>query len=137
MLFALRYFRKFDARLLLSSCRAARLLIQLRSQDVRKSYSCVQQDPGLGSSSVACYLEAFLAALLFAAHPIHTEAVAGVVGHAELLSAALALLALMAYMSAASARSNAQHYRRLAASLCILLLAALAKEIGITMVSCF
>ena len=122
--------------LLLSSCRAARTLIQLKSQDSIQLYSCVKQDPDLGSSSVATNLEAFLAALLFAAHPIHTEAVAGVVGHAELLSAALALLALMAYMSAASTHINAQHYRRLAASLCMLWLAALAKEIGITMVSC-
>ena len=41
--------------------------------------------PGLG---------AVLAAALFAAHPIHTEAVCGVVGRAELLSSALALCAL-------------------------------------------
>ena len=116
------------------SCRAARILIQLKSQDSIKC--CVQQNFGLVSSSVASNLEASLAALLFAAHPIHTEAVAGVVGHAELLSAALALLALMAYMSAASTYSNAQHHRQLAASLCMLWLAALAKEIGITMVSC-
>lgn len=81
-------------------------------------------------------MEAFLAALLFAAHPIHTEAVAGIVGHAELLSAALALLALITYMSAAPALSSAQHYRLLAAAICMLWLAALAKEIGITMVSC-
>lgn len=118
------------------SCRAARILIQLKSQDSIKLYSSVQQNLGLVSSSLASNLEAFLAALLFAAHPIHTEAVAGVVGHAELLSAALALLALIAYMSAASTYSNAQHYRQLAASLCMLWLAALAKEIGITMVSC-
>ena len=122
--------------LLLLSCRAARILTQLKSQDSANLYSCVQQHPGLDRSSKASNLEAFLAAVLFAAHPIHTEAVASVVGHAELLSAALALLALMAYVSAASTHSYAQHYRRLAASLCILCLSALAKEIGITMVSC-
>ena len=117
------------------SCRAARMLIQLKSQDSLKPYSCVQQTPAAVSPSAAIHLEAFLAALLFAAHPIHTEAVAGVVGHAELLSAAFALLALITYMSAASTHSNAPHYRRLTASLCMLWLAALAKEIGITMVS--
>jgi len=79
-------------------------------------------------------LEACIAALLFAAHPIHTEAVAGIVGHAELLSAALALLALMAYMSAASKAEWGKHYRMLAVSMLMLFLAALAKEIGITMV---
>lgn len=36
---------------------------------------------------------ALLAAFLFAAHPVHTEAVASVVGRAELLAAVLALLA--------------------------------------------
>lgn len=35
----------------------------------------------------------FAAALLFAAHPVHTEAVSGIVGRAELLSAAFVLLA--------------------------------------------
>ena len=85
--------------------------------------------------SAAHSLQAFLAALLFAAHPIHTEAVAGIVGHAELLSAALALLALMAYMAAAAAPSATQHYKLLLASICTLCLAALAKEIGITMVN--
>jgi len=79
-------------------------------------------------------LEACIAALLFAAHPIHTEAVAGIVGHAELLSAALALLALMAYMSAASEADQGKHYSLLAVSMLMLFLAALAKEIGITMV---
>uniref|UniRef100_A0A1I8IK87 dolichyl-phosphate-mannose--protein mannosyltransferase n=1 Tax=Macrostomum lignano TaxID=282301 RepID=A0A1I8IK87_9PLAT len=38
-----------------------------------------------------------VAAYLFALHPVHTEAVAGVVGRAELLSAALFLLALRAF----------------------------------------
>src|SRR5262249_7428894 len=36
---------------------------------------------------------ALLAAFLFAAHPVHTEAVASVVGRAELLAALLGLLA--------------------------------------------
>lgn len=44
--------------------------------------------------------EGFLAALIFAVHPIHTEAVAGIVGQAELISAALSLLALLTYIKA-------------------------------------
>ena len=48
--------------------------------------------------------EALLAGLLFALHPIHTEAVAGIVGQAELLCAALSILAFMAYMAAADGR---------------------------------
>ena len=48
--------------------------------------------------------EAFVAALLFAVHPVHTEAVSGIVGHAELLCAALSILALLSYMAAADGR---------------------------------
>ena len=82
-------------------------------------------------------MEACIAALLFAAHPIHTEAVAGIVGHAELLSCALALLALLAYMSAAAQAQLAPHWKMMAASIAMLWCAALAKEIGVTMVSHF
>ncbi|KAK3917710.1 Protein O-mannosyl-transferase TMTC1, partial [Frankliniella fusca] len=38
------------------------------------------------------------AALLFAVHPVHCEAVAGIVGRADLLAAALSLLALLAFL---------------------------------------
>ena len=79
--------------------------------------------------------EAFIAALLFAAHPIHTEAVAGIVGLAELLSAAIGLSALLAYIAAARASAVSQHYSLLVVSILTLWAAALAKEIGITMVS--
>ncbi len=44
--------------------------------------------------------EGFLAALIFAVHPIHTEAVAGIVGQAELISAGLSILALLTYFRA-------------------------------------
>ena len=44
--------------------------------------------------------EGMLAALIFAVHPIHTEAVAGIVGQAELLSAAMSILALLTYIRA-------------------------------------
>ena len=79
--------------------------------------------------------ESFIAALLFAAHPIHTEAVAGIVGLAELLSAAISLTALLAYIAAARSSAVPQHYSMLAVSILTLWAAALAKEIGITMVS--
>ncbi|XP_069894367.1 protein O-mannosyl-transferase TMTC1 isoform X1 [Dipodomys merriami] len=40
---------------------------------------------------------AFLTALLFAVHPIHTEAVAGIVGRADVLACLLFLLAFLSY----------------------------------------
>ena len=65
---------------------------------------------------------ALTAALLFAAHPVHTEAVAGIVGRAELLSAVFFLLSLLAQRS------------RGWGLLCALLAASatLAKEQGVT-----
>ncbi|KPJ15271.1 Transmembrane and TPR repeat-containing protein CG4050 [Papilio machaon] len=46
----------------------------------------------------------FVAAILFAVHPIHTEAVTGVVGRAEMLSSVFFLGALLCYARAASRR---------------------------------
>ncbi|KAK9811534.1 hypothetical protein WJX72_005492 [[Myrmecia] bisecta] len=65
---------------------------------------CRAQDPAQGDGTradAASRVEALIAGLLFACHPIHTEAVAGIVGHAELLAAAFAVSALLAYMQAA------------------------------------
>ena len=57
------------------------------------------------TSSGACSVrstdtEAAISALLFAVHPVHTEAVAGVVGQAELLSALLSGCAFITYRQA-------------------------------------
>lgn len=52
------------------------------------------------TAGIASFLEApFAAALLFAVHPIHTEAVAAVVGRAELLSAAFVLSAWLLHLA--------------------------------------
>jgi len=71
---------------------------------------------------------ALMAALLFAAHPIHTEAVAGLVGRAELLSALFFLLTLLAHR---------RHGWSVRASL-LAAAATLAKEQGVTVLGiCF
>lgn len=85
----------------------------------------------------SCEAEALLAALLFAAHPVHTEAVAGIVGHAELLCATLFLAALAMYMRAISgicSEGSVAQWRLVAAALALTMAAAFAKEIGITVV---
>ncbi|KAH9642472.1 hypothetical protein HF086_007604 [Spodoptera exigua] len=46
----------------------------------------------------------FVAAILFAVHPIHTEAVTGVVGRAEMLSSLFFLGALLCYARASQRR---------------------------------
>src|SRR5436190_473408 len=68
---------------------------------------------------------AFVTALLFATHPVHTEAVTSVVGRAELLAAAFGLGAWLVVDGRISLA------RDLGAAL-LLLLSALAKESGVT-----
>ncbi|TRY95533.1 hypothetical protein DNTS_007036 [Danionella cerebrum] len=50
-----------------------------------------------------------LAGLLFAAHPIHTEAVAGIVGRADVGAALFFLLALHCYLHHCTLRTNRLH----------------------------
>eukprot|EP00803_Ostreobium_quekettii_P011106 evm.model.scf_344.3 EVM.evm.TU.scf_344.3 scf_344:28738-43688(+) len=82
--------------------------------------------------------EAALAATLFGLHPVHTEAVAGIVGQAELLSALLSISALLWYLHAINNGPASQplvHGGRWAAAcvaVALALIAALCKEIGIT-----
>ena len=45
--------------------------------------------------SAGCGETTWSTALLFACHPVHTEAVAGLVGRAELLAACLSLIAIL------------------------------------------
>jgi hypothetical protein len=92
---------------------------------------------GGSSAGWAAELEPSIAALLFALHPVHTEAVAGIVGHAELLCAALSIGAMLCYMAAADGRAKGAraHWRAVATAVALGWAAALAKEIGITIVS--
>ncbi len=69
---------------------------------------------------------AWAAALLFAIHPVHSEAVAPVVGRSELLSAGLALWALLLHRKAGAA--GAPRPRLLLAAGACYLASALSKE---------
>ncbi|XP_077123061.1 protein O-mannosyl-transferase TMTC1 isoform X2 [Ranitomeya variabilis] len=50
--------------------------------------------------------QAVASSLLFAVHPVHTEAVAGIVGRADVMSCALFLLAFLCYIRASSAQQS-------------------------------
>ena len=63
-------------------------------------------DSTAGDSQPQHEMEALLAALLFAVHPVHTEAVSGIVGQAELLSALFSLAALLTAMQARDCASQ-------------------------------
>ncbi|CAB1423748.1 unnamed protein product [Pleuronectes platessa] len=83
-------------------------------------------------------LWSLLAGLLFASHPIHTEAVAGVVGRADEGAALFFLLSLLCYMRHCTLRGHAGPWRLVAWLLCSLACAAcsmLWKELGVTVLA--
>ncbi|XP_062246339.1 protein O-mannosyl-transferase TMTC2 [Platichthys flesus] len=83
-------------------------------------------------------LWSLLAGLLFASHPIHTEAVAGVVGRADEGAALFFLLSLLCYMRHCALRGHARPWRLVAWLLCSLACAAcsmLWKELGVTVLA--
>eukprot|EP00057_Strongylocentrotus_purpuratus_P018096 XP_011672570.1 PREDICTED: transmembrane and TPR repeat-containing protein 3 isoform X1 [Strongylocentrotus purpuratus] len=73
------------------------------------------------------------ASLLFAVHAVHTEAVTGVVGRAELLSSVFMLLSFMAYVKAAEA-NNTTNWKYMMWSGLLIAMATISKEQGITVV---
>uniref|UniRef100_A0AAY4CI37 Protein O-mannosyl-transferase TMTC3 n=1 Tax=Denticeps clupeoides TaxID=299321 RepID=A0AAY4CI37_9TELE len=74
-----------------------------------------------------------VAALLFAVHPIHTEAVTGVVGRAELLSSIFLLAAFLAYTKS-KGPDHSIVWTPIAATVILVAVATLCKEQGITVV---
>ncbi|XP_018562802.1 transmembrane and TPR repeat-containing protein CG4050-like [Anoplophora glabripennis] len=76
-------------------------------------------------------LSSFVAAMLFAVHPIHTEAVTGVVGRAETLSSVFFLAAFILY-SKASRNKKYTGWKYLLFSMVSMATAMLCKEQGIT-----
>lgn len=73
----------------------------------------------------------FVAALLFSVHPVHTEAVTGVVGRAETLSSVYFLASFMFYIKS-TRRKRATGWRPLGLSMASVATAMLCKEQGIT-----
>ncbi|XP_043943181.1 protein O-mannosyl-transferase TMTC1 [Protopterus annectens] len=53
---------------------------------------------------------AFFTALLFAVHPVHTEAVAGIVGRADVLACLLFLLAFLSYIRSVDQSDTGEHF---------------------------
>nr|CAD7604858.1 unnamed protein product [Timema genevievae] len=77
---------------------------------------------------------ALLSALLFSVHPVHSEAVAGVVGRADLLCALLYFLSFLVYCSALSIKGSFHHSSLVILSMVLAAIAMLAKEQGITVI---
>ncbi|GFR59874.1 transmembrane and TPR repeat-containing protein 3 [Elysia marginata] len=75
----------------------------------------------------------FIAALLFAVHPIHTEAITGVVGRAEALSSIFFLGAFIAYSQSTGYRQKTK-WKPLLLTVAMVTVAMLCKEQGITVI---
>ncbi|KAM9319222.1 protein O-mannosyl-transferase TMTC4 [Gastrophryne carolinensis] len=77
---------------------------------------------------------ALLSALFFAAHPVHTECVSGIVGRADLLCALFVVLSFLGYSKALPACSKADHTSVFWVIFSVFLgaIAMLCKEQGIT-----
>lgn len=71
-----------------------------------------------------------VAAALFAAHPVHCEAVNTIVGRADLLSAALAVGALLCYVQAAKPKHSRMVW--LCAAVLLVLASTLSKEVRLS-----
>ncbi|XP_052453468.1 protein O-mannosyl-transferase TMTC3 isoform X2 [Carassius gibelio] len=74
-----------------------------------------------------------IAALLFAVHPIHTEAVTGVVGRAELLSSIFLLAAFLEYTKSKGA-DHSIVWTPIISTVFLVAVATLCKEQGITVI---
>ncbi|XP_038636329.1 protein O-mannosyl-transferase TMTC3 [Scyliorhinus canicula] len=78
-----------------------------------------------------------IASLLFAVHPIHTEAVTGVVGRAELLSSIFFLAAFLSYTKS-KGPNNSIVWAPIVVTVILVAVATLCKEQGITVIGiCF
>lgn len=78
--------------------------------------------------------KAFLSALLFAVHPIHSETVAGIVGRADLLCSICSFLSFLLYCKATSATSYGKSIIFTMLSVTLAGVAMLCKEQGITII---
>ena len=70
--------------------------------------------------------------ILFAIHPIHSEAVAGIVGRADLLSCTFYIMALVCFLKASKSRKRVLRIVHYLLGFALLVLSALSKEVGFT-----
>lgn len=77
----------------------------------------------------------FLTTLMFAIHPIHTEAVSGIVGRADLMCTLFYLLTILVYLRFARVHERGNHLQAfvwLTGLFALTIIATLCKELGVT-----
>lgn len=79
--------------------------------------------------------QAVFAAAIFAAHPVHAEAVVNIIGRAELLASFFGWLTLLCFLRAREAATAGAHARALGGSLFCFFLALLSKDNAIALLA--
>ena len=98
-------------------------LVVMRSFSVREG--------GETRTAEAANVGAYVAAVLYALHPVHVESVANISGRAELMTAAFGYTAFLAHVHAVRTTGTAQTWLWQAASLGLITLGVLSKETGL------
>ncbi|XP_046622423.1 protein O-mannosyl-transferase TMTC4 isoform X1 [Neodiprion virginianus] len=75
---------------------------------------------------------AFYAAMLFAVHPVHAEAVAGIVGRADMLCALFMWISILLYRKSIFAAGSFTKWMNMTLSMLCIMTSMLCKETGIT-----
>eukprot|EP01122_Echinamoeba_exundans_P009807 TRINITY_DN352_c0_g1_i1.p1 TRINITY_DN352_c0_g1~~TRINITY_DN352_c0_g1_i1.p1 ORF type:complete len:772 (+),score=74.37 TRINITY_DN352_c0_g1_i1:229-2316(+) len=120
-----------------------RLLIQLHATNVLmhaivscQIYFVCQRFFSVKTENL-CRLASFVGAIIFAAHPIHTEAVSGLVGRAEPLSALFSISAFQFFQAASEHGAFATGIWQLLGSVTLLILSILSKETSFPIIVAF
>lgn len=88
----------------------------------------------LGRHILPCEISTLLSGLLFAIHPIHTEAVAGLTGRADLIACIFFILTILSYIKHVQLREkcNVQYYVALLGAIVSASAAILCKETAVS-----
>eukprot|EP00899_Mesostigma_viride_P019802 jgi/Mesvir1/27823/Mv07501-RA.1 len=112
---------------------ASALFYQLARKILVPSHAATRQGGPHGAAWSRWSRHVALAAgLLFAVHPVHTEAVTGIVGRAEMLSSCFFISSLLMYIKSVDQDDGRMEWVFLLASVVSAFLGSLAKETAIT-----
>lgn len=88
----------------------------------------------LGRHLLPCSISTFLSGLLFATHPIHTEAVAGLTGRADIIACIFFILTILSYIKHVQLREkdSMRHHIAMIGAIIFASAAVLCKETAIS-----
>lgn len=105
----------------------------LRAAGRRRADGALIETPAESASSAGLYLASFVAALLFAVHPLRVESVAWVTERRDVLSSFWLLATILLYLHAQLHASEHTRRRWMIAAFCCYLLSLLSRAMGVTL----